>query len=51
MNHRKLERSLSRFFAVRDNEVMPSDGEVQHFLKRMLPMMPFRNARKGAKHA
>lgn len=35
MNHKKLERSLSRFFAVRGNEVKPSDREVQHFLKRM----------------
>ncbi len=34
MNHKKLERSLSRFFAVR-GEVKPSDREVQHFLKRM----------------
>lgn len=34
MIHKKLERALSRFFAVR-GEVKPSDREVQHFLKRM----------------
>lgn len=35
MNYRKLERSLSRFFAVRGTDVAPSDREVQHYLKRM----------------
>ena len=35
MNYRKLERSLSRFFAVCATDVAPSAREVQHYLKRM----------------
>lgn len=58
MNYRKLERSLSRFFAVRGTDVAPSKRGIVITVRGVVfyefvnvPPALFRSRRKGAQHA